>query len=126
MALARASVGKRLRARQSCARLRATSGIGDFVASRGSGICEPLQLHKGGLEIGVTLLGQARCMQLTQNRGPAPLSSALIAPRAIFSPEVGGRKRNAADYDADKQIIKTHSEHPFAVRKNTWRSSKEG
>jgi hypothetical protein len=62
-------------------------------------------------------------MQLTQNRSSAPLSGALIAPRAIFSPDVGGGKRDAANYDRNKQIIKTHGEHPFAVRKNTWLSS---
>src|SRR5580692_5503652 len=110
MPVARASVNKRLRSRQSWARLRATPGIGDFVTSRGGGIGEPLQLHEGGLEMGAVLLGQAGRMQLTQNRCSAPLSSAQNAPRAIFSPEVGGGKRNAADHDPDKQIIKTHSE----------------
>src|SRR5271154_1842784 len=111
MPLARASLSKRLRARRSRARLRATPGIGDFIASRGGGVSEPLQLHEGGLEIGAVLLGQAGCVQLAQNRGSAPLSSAQIAPRAIFSRDVAGGKRNAADYYPDKQIIKTHSEH---------------
>jgi len=119
--LARAPFNKNLIALRACSRLGAACSIaiGKFVGSRGIGVGELLQLHDAGLGMGALLLGQTGRVQFAQNRASAPRSGALTTPRPLLRCDVGAGKRDATHYEPNKEIIQTHGDHPFAVRKNT-------